>query len=192
MCSHFRPGVLFGAQDRSCPSHVPQRTRYKFVTTNAWVQFEMCFFLAYAVRVSYTQNKKHMYKSRSAQRGLPAKLWGEQHLVHTLYLYTLCIALAVNFARTGPRRKTCECGFNGTLNIVTLDLGSLTWPRGVHCPKVWGAEGGVARKVVWKLKWVTGTLKCSLFYQSYFPLRFVSSSKLKAARVTKKKEGGCR
>lgn len=87
MCSHFRPGVLFGAQDRSCPSHVPQRTRYKFVTTNAWVQFEMCFFLAYAVRVSYTQNKKHMYKSRSAQRGLPAKLWGEQYLVHTLYLW---------------------------------------------------------------------------------------------------------
>lgn len=87
MCSHFRTGVLFGAQDRSCPSHVPQRTRYKFVTTNAWVQFEMCFFLAYAVRVSYTQNKKHMYKSRSAQRGLPAKLWGEQHLVHTLYLW---------------------------------------------------------------------------------------------------------
>lgn len=60
MCSHFRPGVVWGmgAQDRSCPSHVPQRTRYKFVTTNAWVQFEMCFFLAYAVRVSYT--KKHM------------------------------------------------------------------------------------------------------------------------------------
>lgn len=66
--------------------------------------------------------------------------------VHSLFTVcihsTLCTALALNFARTGPKRKTCECGFNGTLNIVTLDLGSLTWPRGEHFPKVLGCGGG--------------------------------------------------
>lgn len=114
--------------------------------------------------------------------------------IHSLFTVcirsTLCTVLALNFARTGPKRETCECGFNGTLNIVTLDLGSLTWSRGVHCSKVWGVEERGARKVVWKLKWVTDILKCSLFYQSYFPLRFVSSRKQKAAMGTKERVGG--
>lgn len=61
-----------GRQDWSCTSHVPQGTRNKFVTTNAWVQFEMCFFLAYAVRVSNTET----CVSERAQRGQTAKLWG--------------------------------------------------------------------------------------------------------------------
>lgn len=70
-------------------------------------------------------------------------------------------------------------------------FGFVDLAQGRALPKGVGEGGaGVARKVVWKLKWVTGTLKCSLFYQSYFPLRFVSSSKLKAAGGTKKREGG--
>jgi len=98
--------------------------------------------------------------------------------------------LALNFARNGPRAghvglgSVCSVwGFStGSLNIVTLHLGSLTCPRA--CPlsklrvprlKPWKTETDSGQRTTDNGRGVepsTDTLKCSLFYQSYFRSRF--------------------